>query len=75
MSGKRLYKEESIDNVCRNKKEMRGRIKISNKEEAETIIKGIENLVKKGQKLTDNQKYDYKFAKILLIEIKKRKKK
>jgi len=69
MSGKGLYEVESIDNVCRNKKEMKERIKILNKEEAETIIKGIEELVKKGQKLTDNQKYDCEFTKILLIEI------
>jgi hypothetical protein len=49
------------------------RIKIVNKIEAEIIIKEIEDLVKKGQMITDKQKYDYEFAKIFLEEIKKRK--
>ena len=51
------------------------RIKIANKREAETIIKGIEALVKKGQELSDRQKYEYEFAKIFLGEVTKRKKK
>ena len=48
------------------------RIKIANKIEAKIIIKGIEDLVKKGQILTDKQKYDYEFAKVFLNDIKKR---
>jgi len=49
------------------------RIKITNKIGAEIIIKGIEDLVKKGQILTDKQKSDYEFAKMFLNDIKKRK--
>jgi hypothetical protein len=48
------------------------RIKITNKIEAEIIIRGIEDLVKKGQILTDKQKSDYEFAKMFLNGIKKR---
>jgi len=51
------------------------RIKLANKREAEIIIKGIEDLIKKGQMLTDKQKYDYEFAKMFLNDIKKRKRK
>ena len=51
------------------------RIKVANKREAEIIIKGIEDLIKKGQMLTDKQKYDYEFAKMFLNDIKKRKRK
>ena len=51
----------------------KGRIKITNKIGAETIIKGIEDLVKKGQILTDKQKSDYEFAKMFLDDTKKRK--
>jgi hypothetical protein len=52
-----------------------GRIKIGNKREAEIIIEGIEALVKKGQELSDRQKYEYEFSKIFLGEVTKRKKK
>ena len=51
-----------------------GRIKIANKREAEIIVEGIEALLKKGQELSDRQKYEYEFSKIFLGEVTKRKK-
>jgi hypothetical protein len=50
-------------------------IKIKNTIEAEIIIKETEDLIKKGHKLTEKQRYDYEFARIFLTSIKKRRKK
>ena len=49
-------------------------ISISNQREAERIIEEIDELMKKGEKLTDKQKHEYEFSKIFVSEIKKRKK-
>ena len=48
-------------------------ISISNQRKAERIMEGIDELIKKGEKLTDKQKHEYEFSKIFLSEIKKRK--
>ena len=50
------------------------RIKIRSKKEAGVIIREIEELTKKGQLLTERQVVEYNFVKILLNEIKQRKK-
>ncbi|MGZ3748817.1 MAG: hypothetical protein ACXVCD_15895 [Pseudobdellovibrionaceae bacterium] len=66
--------KERTNDAWRNREGMRQGVKITNKREAEKIIEEIEGLVKKGQTILDNQKYDYEFAKIFLSEIKKRRK-
>src|SRR5512139_796735 len=54
---------------------MTRRIRIATEREAEIIIEKIEGLIKKGQKLSDKQKYDHEFAKMFFNDIKKRKEK
>lgn len=54
---------------------MSRRIKITSKAEANIIIKGVESLAKRGQKLTEKEEADYIFARMFLSEIRKRKKK
>jgi len=49
--------------------------KIKSQEEASKIIGEVEALVRKGHKLTDEQKYEYEFAKIFLTQIGKRRRK
>lgn len=50
-----------------------GKPRITDKDEAERIVKEVEELLKKGKSLTERQKYEYAFAKIFLDELKKKK--
>jgi hypothetical protein len=61
------------DDYYRENKETK-RVSIRNQKEAERIIEEIEELIKKGENLTNKQTYEYEFSKIFLSEIKKRKK-
>lgn len=49
------------------------REKIKNESEANEIIEKVEERVKRGERLTDQQRDEVEFAKISLSEIKKRK--
>ncbi len=49
--------------------------KIKNQEEASRIIREVEALAQTGHQLTDEQKCLYEFAKIFLMQIRKRRRK
>lgn len=72
-SGVSIPQRPCLKNDYKGKRETK-RINISNQREAERIIEEIDELIKKGEKLTDKQKHEYEFSKIFLSEIKKRKK-
>ncbi len=52
---------------------MKQKTRITNAREAAEIAKRVEDLVRKGESVTDKEREDYAFARILLGEIKKRK--
>jgi hypothetical protein len=52
---------------------MKQKARITNAREAAEIVKRVEELVRKGESVTDKEREDYAFARILLSEIKKRK--
>ena len=60
-------KDEIIKSVMKQK------ARITNAREAAEIVKRVEELVRKGESVTDKEREDHAFARILLSEIKKRK--